>query len=262
MPSGFWPIVRAGKGGITSADLTKQYGPGARLTIWCEVSALGNNDTQPPHFSVTGEVRIANKSDIQAGGCLHEEALRYWPECAHLFALHLSHATDGEPMHGEGNGWYNLAGFFQCGERYHRGNSDIHIGGQYRNPTPDECLRVFFSDHVRVSPDDACAIAERVRLAAIAADTPCELCGGKFLDAYGLLCANCTGDGRSSWRTRLRAAWRVECDAMRSRWAEEARAGVEWLLANAGPSDLVTEWRKRVAEHLPQHAAALEAGVA
>lgn len=243
----FIPVVKAGKGGITHPDLTASWGKGAVLSINAEVSHYQPGG-QDPHFSVTGEVRTDESRrlrDIQGGGCLHDEALRYWPEVAPIVALHGSSAKTGEPMHGSANGWYFLSGYFDgAGERYHYGNSKGHHRGEYRLPTPRECLETF-AGHVRVSIEEAEQVAGRV--AAIERGK-CPVCDGSAL-ANGLPCSDCKGTGAESDRRAYVRAWAAECEAMRPRWQRECLEGLAWLLQHGTPSDLRAEWFKRVPEY-------------
>lgn len=108
-----------------------------------------------PYFSVTG-------STIDTGGCIHDQILAQWPDLAPVIALHLSD-IDGMPMHTEGNGWYQLAGYYGgAGERYHAGNSERHCIDGYRFPNPDECL-ASFAEYVRISIAEAKQLAEQWR---------------------------------------------------------------------------------------------------
>lgn len=215
---GFWPLARCGRS-FSTDDLALRYGHGARLAVAVEVSCLNDGKTQPPHFSVTGEVtttRSRMRRDIEAAGCLHDEALHYWPECAPLVALHLSSAKDGSPMHAIENGWYWAAGALGgLGQKYHGGN------GQPAKTAAD-CLAVFAA-HIRRPIDEARSVLARLE------------CGpGGEID-------------RDPETMRLR--FRVEMADMRDRWAMEARAGVAWIVENAA-DDLRAEWLQRLAAYL------------
>lgn len=125
-----------------------------QLIATAKAYQLGGN--QHPHFSVTGEISTQgerSRGDFQTGGCIHDEILKAWPAIAPVVAMHLSNADDGQPMHGEANGFYWLAGAFGgLGERYHGGT----------DKSPDECLAIF-ADYVRVTIDEAQSIARAVR---------------------------------------------------------------------------------------------------
>lgn len=137
--------------------LESTYG-GSRI-IKVEAGLRYINGNSSPYFSVTGEIGRPKARDCDTCGCLHDEILKYWPDLAPIVALHLSHA-DGLPMHAEANGWYDLAGYYGgAGQEYYRGNSKGHFGGEYRFPTPDECLQIF-ADHVRVPPARARELAD------------------------------------------------------------------------------------------------------
>lgn len=64
-------------------------------------------------FAITAEIRKPGARDIEAGGCLHEEIARYFPEMAPLIAWHLT-STDG-PLHYIANTCYHAS------DRDHRG---------------------------------------------------------------------------------------------------------------------------------------------
>lgn len=137
---------------------TARYGRNAQIKVKAGLHKLDGNAR--PYFSVTGEIFVPGRRDCEACGCMHEVILKYWPELAPVVALHLSDDR-GTPMHAEANGWYWLAGYYGgADERYHGGNSKGHYGGQYREPTPSECLENF-ADHVRIPIEQAkeCAIA-------------------------------------------------------------------------------------------------------
>jgi len=65
-------------------------------------------------------------------------------------------------MHGIANGVYWLAGALpgNLGERFHGGNSKQHCGGEYREPTPDECLGIL-AKHLRISEAEARDLRDR-----------------------------------------------------------------------------------------------------
>lgn len=63
-------------------------------------------------FSITADVYIPGRRDVEACGCLHDEIATVFPELAHLIKLHLS-STDG-PLHYVEN---------TC---YHAGDRDCH----------------------------------------------------------------------------------------------------------------------------------------
>lgn len=97
-----------------------------------------------PYFSLTCWYhRYGNSLQCEGGGADHDTILEHFPELYDLAALHLAD-IDGVPMHAEANGWYWLAGALGgAGERCHGGNSKGNHGGEYREPTPTECLEVF-----------------------------------------------------------------------------------------------------------------------
>lgn len=263
---GFVPLIQAGRGGITSAKLTREWGAGAVLSIHAEVSHLGGpyerGEGQAPHFSVTCQVvttESRRRRDIAGGGCLHDLALEYWPELAPIVALHLAHADDGTPMHAEGNGFYWLEGLWgpkgfgggdsRFGGPYHGGNADIQWvdeNGQHRyGPAPLRHALAIFADHIRVRADEAAEIADQLAQAAAGDWAPCDACEDG-LTAQGTPCPECVATGRLSFRKRMRKAWLAKVATMRPRWAAEAREGLRFLWEHATPPDLRDEWHKRV----------------
>lgn len=115
-----------------------------------------------PHFSLTMESGRYNsraaREDIDSCGCDHTEILRRWPRFADLAALHLSD-INGEPMHAEANGFYQLAGvdpsLFR--EEYHAGNAT----GYGEDPRP-ETRRRSACAHFRISDEELSALMARV----------------------------------------------------------------------------------------------------
>jgi len=92
---------------VSESVLTKRqkkvYGPrpisgwGAGAQIKAEVrfdDECGNGHNT---FSITGEIYVPGRRDIEAGGCLHEEIAKAFPELAPFIKWHLV-STDG-PMH-------------------------------------------------------------------------------------------------------------------------------------------------------------------
>lgn len=71
------------------------WGNGAAITVLIRFDdhCKNGHDT----FSITADIRRPGRRDIEAGGCLHEEIVRVFPELSHLIKWHLM-STDG-PMH-------------------------------------------------------------------------------------------------------------------------------------------------------------------
>lgn len=115
-----------------------------------------------PHFSITGDITKPwpCRDNFIAGGCLHEEIQKHFPNrFSDLIALHLSN-LEGEPMHAAANGLYWLAGaeagtHDHFGQRYHGGNSTPA-------KSPAECLSIG-ARLLRVSEDEALALLSRMR---------------------------------------------------------------------------------------------------
>ena len=91
----------------TDHKLVADYGPGAKLTAnvrYDDECGNGHNS-----FAITGDVITTQSkrlNDIAAGGCLHEDIARLFPELAPYIKWHLTSA-DG-PMHYVANTLYWL----------------------------------------------------------------------------------------------------------------------------------------------------------
>lgn len=88
------------------------YGPGALITAEvCHDDECGNGHNT---FAITAEVvtpASKRRSDIEAGGCMHDEIAQAFPELAPFIKWHLT-STDG-PMHYVANAkyWAGQSGF-------------------------------------------------------------------------------------------------------------------------------------------------------
>jgi hypothetical protein len=85
------------------------YKPGSRITV--ELRFDDNCKNGHETFSATAEIKEPRTRDISAGGCLHEEIAKTFPELSGLLRWHLC-STDG-PMHYEATTVY-LAGDRDC----------------------------------------------------------------------------------------------------------------------------------------------------
>jgi len=203
---------------------TKPYagdGYGSKAQIRVEAGLYYLQGNKRPYFSVTGEIFIPGRRDFEAGGCLHDEIVRHWPELAPVIALHLSD-DQGDPMHAEANGWCQLAGYYGgAGERYHAGNGKIQhwkpggVFDGYRESTPEECL-VSFAEHVRISVDEARQLAEQWRA---------NLIPSRLVHPADILPAVIAPE---DWRP-VRAAFRAWLEAQRERYAAQVQAAIETL---------------------------------
>jgi hypothetical protein len=87
---------------ISASRPVAAYGKGAVMSVEIRFDdELGNRHNT---FAITAEVRIQGRHDIIAGGCMHEEITKVFPELAPLIKWHLC-STDG-PMHYIGNTVY------------------------------------------------------------------------------------------------------------------------------------------------------------
>ena len=159
----------------TAPSLDKAYAmKNMHIRVTAGLHLLGGN--KAPYFSVTADIYRPGARDIEAGGCMHDEVLRFFPKLAPVVRLHLCD-DNGSPMHDEANAWYDLAGYYGGNsERYHVGNSKRHFPlpperidpakpwatTEYREPTNDECLAIF-AEHVRVPVEEARVLADMWR---------------------------------------------------------------------------------------------------
>lgn len=133
---------------------------------------------QAPYFSITLAAHRKGFPNARWQGGANHEAIRelFGDRFDDLIALHLA-SQDGTPMHAVGNGAYDLFGYFGgMGQRYHRGNSKLHMprhprdidparpweATEYREPTRLECLAMF-AKLWRISTDEARVIATDCR---------------------------------------------------------------------------------------------------
>lgn len=139
----------------TDAQLVRAYGAGAQLTATVRHDdSCGNGHNT---FSVTGEVMTTAsrmRKDIEAGGCLHDDISRLFPELAPAVKWHLT-STDG-PMHYIQNTVYWASGLDHWGRakgapssweyRLYVGTSPIghSIDGKFAKFISDRMLAVDF----------------------------------------------------------------------------------------------------------------------
>lgn len=90
---------------ISESRVHPEYGPGSQMTVKLRFDdECGNGHNT---FSITADVTTPEsrrRNDIEAGGCLHDDIARIFPELASLIRWHLV-STDG-PMHYVGNAVY------------------------------------------------------------------------------------------------------------------------------------------------------------
>ena len=85
---------------VSSSD----WGPGR--VIKCEIRHDDKCKNGRPSFSITGHIERPGARDWDAGGCIHEEIARYFPELRPLIQWHLC-STDG-PLHYIANTLYHM----------------------------------------------------------------------------------------------------------------------------------------------------------
>lgn len=111
---------------VLTKSQTKTFGPKPYPSYFkgCMIRATVRYDDQCRNghnsFSITGEIYVPGRSDIEAGGMLHEDIAKAFPELAPLLKWHLC-SSDG-PMH------YVANTIFQASER------DCHglLAGEFR----------------------------------------------------------------------------------------------------------------------------------
>ena len=116
----------------------KPYHEGRDRLISVEATLYHLADNARAYWSVTGEVYRPGARDIEAGGCIHDEVLAYWPELAPVVRLHLSD-EDGTPMYAAENGLYWL-------------------GATRWDPYNRERV----ASHFRITPEEADALRDRI----------------------------------------------------------------------------------------------------
>jgi hypothetical protein len=84
------------------------------VVISVRAQLVQRQDNHPPYFSITGEVfnprsRRQGGDGCLIGGCIHDEILHYFPQCAPLVEMHLCD-IDGTPLYAGENTAY-FAGF-------------------------------------------------------------------------------------------------------------------------------------------------------
>ena len=87
----------------------KGYGTNASISVKLRFDDSCRNGHES--FAITAEVRRLGQRGIEAGGCLHDDIAKVFPELAPLIKWHLT-STDG-PMHYVANNCYN-AGDCDC----------------------------------------------------------------------------------------------------------------------------------------------------
>lgn len=190
-----------------------------------EARAYHISGNSHPHFSVTcaiGTPRELKSGDWQAGGCMHDEIEKAWPEIKPIIALHLSNADNGEPMYAEENGFYWLAGAVGgLGEDYHGGSGSSE-------KAPEECLAIL-AKHLRIELDaarhlaEACKIAHDAGLKSPIQPTMAHLRAG----------ASASHDPDHAANTAAKNVFKTFVASQRDRWQKEAAAGLALLETNS-----------------------------
>ena len=105
-PAPWKPGTFANQSWVSESRPVKGYGTNGRMTVNIRFDDNCRNGHNT--FAITADVVTAESKrmrDIAAGGCLHEEIARVFPELAHLILWHLV-STDG-PMHYIANTLYH-----------------------------------------------------------------------------------------------------------------------------------------------------------
>jgi len=219
---------------FSSTRLAREYGRknAVKITVTAEAYQLGGN--RHPHFSVTADIYSPRWPESPfACGCLHEEALKFWPKIKTIIDLHLSNADDGEPMHAVANGFYQLAGAVEghFGERYHSGNSERHFpitpapetpwkNTEYRYPTKEEAL-VSCVEYLRAPLADIQLVRQQCQEA---------FTQGAASVATSPEVSSAAEEARTkAGNAAAKARFALFIDTLRPRWKAEAEAGLELL---------------------------------
>ena len=96
---------------VSESRPVKEYGPKALMRVKLRFDDNCKNGRAT--FSITADIYIPGKRDIEAGGCLHDEITKRFPELEYLIKWHLV-STDG-PMH------YIANTLYHAGDRDHYG---------------------------------------------------------------------------------------------------------------------------------------------
>lgn len=105
------PLCHDAQKWISESRPIEGYGQGAYMTVEIRHDdQCGNGHNS---FAITAEVRRPGGRDIEAGGCMHDEIAKVFPELAHLIKWHLVDTTG--PMHYISNTTYH------AGDRDHWG---------------------------------------------------------------------------------------------------------------------------------------------
>lgn len=131
------------------------YGAGATITVRVEFDDEHGNGHNT--FTIGGEVTTPasrRRGDIQAGGCIHDEIAKAFPELAHLIRWHLT-STDG-PMHYASNTVYLAGDRDHYGKRAGEATASevfIQFGGVPMLHKVPKRLRAFLLDIAENAPD-------------------------------------------------------------------------------------------------------------
>lgn len=110
-PAPWKPNTFASQNWVSDSRPVRGYGADARMTVELRFDDDCRNERNT--FAITAEIHRPKADDIEAGGCLHEEIAKYFPELAPLIKWHLC-STDG-PMH------YLANTVYLAGNRDHNG---------------------------------------------------------------------------------------------------------------------------------------------
>ncbi len=114
----------------------------ATKTVGAEVITVNirlNDECKNGHqdFSITGDIYVAGKPRTDrnhiAGGCIHEEIAKHFPEFIPFIRLHLCD-FDGVPMHPVANGFYHL-----------------HTG--FNSKSTGEAFKAEYCEYYRITPE-------------------------------------------------------------------------------------------------------------
>ncbi len=193
----------------TSSRAFPTWEKGAVITVQAQAYHIQGN--AHPHFAVTCDIitpASRRRNDIDAGGCMHEEILRFWPNLKPLVDLHLSNADNGEPMYALENGFYWMEGALDLPQPSHYGK---------RDKTPEQCLNIL-AEHLRISSETALEL----RVACQEAYDS----GKASVATSEEVSERCQVEQQKAGKASAKLVFSQFVDSQRSRWQAEAQAGL------------------------------------
>lgn len=213
-----------------SAPYVEEWYDHHTIRVEAKLYTLG---TQPPYFSITGEIvnnRKRGDNAIEACGCLHESILRTWPDLAPLVAIHLSNA-DGVPMYAVEDARFWMGLTVDGGATNRRTRERRRTLTQY-GIDPERVEEMLLAEHDSlVSLMDPVGTYHREEEAPIEVDAD----GIRWVPTYVANLWRITIDEARELRDQVKAdgndtaAIEFIVKSMKPRWAAEAAAAIEMI---------------------------------